>query len=76
MPNPIKVGKKERMSFSKINEVSEMPNLIDIQTKSYKWFLEEGIKEVFDDISPIKDHTDTYVLEFVDYELDEAHKYD
>ena len=76
MPNPIKVGKKERMSFSKINEVSEMPNLIDIQTKSYKWFLEEGIKEVFDDISPIKDHTDTYVLEFVDYELDEAPKYD
>ena len=76
MPKPIKVGRKERMSFSKINEVSEMPNLIDIQTKSYKWFLEEGLKEVFDDISPIKDYTNNLVLEFVDYTLEDTPKYD
>ena len=75
MPNPVKVGRKERMSFSKINEVSEMPNLIDIQTKSYKWFLEEGLKEVFEDISPIRDYTNNLILEFVDYTLDDTPKY-
>ncbi|MBP3816397.1 MAG: DNA-directed RNA polymerase subunit beta [Firmicutes bacterium] len=76
MPKPVKVGRKERMSFSKINEVSEMPNLIDIQTKSYKWFLEEGLKEVFEDISPIRDYTNNLVLEFIDYTLDDTPKYD
>ena len=76
MPKPIKVGRKERMTFSKINEVSEMPNLIDIQTKSYKWFLEEGLKEVFDDISPIRDYTNNLVLEFIDYSLSEPPKYE
>ena len=55
MPRPIKVGKKERMTFAKINEVCEMPNLIQIQTDSYNWFIEEGLREVFEDISPIKD---------------------
>ena len=49
MPTPIKVGRKERMSFAKIHEVCEMPNLIDVQTKSYKWFVEEGLGEVLDD---------------------------
>ena len=53
MPTPVKVGRKERMSFAKIHEVCEMPNLIDVQTKSYKWFVEEGLGEVLDDVSPI-----------------------
>lgn len=76
MPKPIKVGRKERMSFSKINEVSSMPNLIDIQTSSYKWFLEEGLKEVFEDISPIRDYANNLVLEFIDYSLSDPPKYD
>ena len=46
MPHPIQVGRKERMTFSKINEVCEMPNLIDVQTKSYKWFMEDGLSDV------------------------------
>ena len=54
MPEPVKVGRKERMSFSKIKEVAEMPNLIEIQTESYDWFVREGLQEVFEDISPIK----------------------
>ena len=57
MPHPIKVGRKERMSFSKINEVCEMPNLIDVQTKSYKWFMEEGLSEVVANVSPMSDRT-------------------
>ncbi len=57
MPQPIKVGRKERMSFAKIHEVCEMPNLIDMQTKSYKWFVEEGLGEVLEDVSPIRDTT-------------------
>ena len=65
MPRPIKVGRKERMTFAKINEVCEMPNLIQIQTDSYKWFIEEGLREVFEDISPIKDYANNLVLEFV-----------
>ena len=76
MPKPIKVGRKERMSFAKINEVSEMPNLIDIQTSSYKWFLEEGLKEVFEDISPIRDYANNLVLEFIDYSLSDPPKYE
>ena len=76
MPKPIKVGRKERMTFSKINEVGTMPNLIDIQTKSYQWFLDEGLREVFEDISPIKDYADNLILEFLDYSLSEEPKYD
>ena len=75
MPKPIKVGRKERMTFSKINEVGTMPNLIDIQTKSYEWFLEEGLREVFEDISPIKDYSDNLILEFLDYSLSDTPKY-
>ena len=71
MPKPIPVGRKERMSFGKINEVWPMPNLIDIQTKSYKWFLEEGLKEVFEDVSPIRDYAGNLSLDFLDYKLDE-----
>ena len=76
MPKPVKVGKKERMSFGKITEVWPMPNLIDIQTKSYRWFLEEGLKEAFDDISPIRDYAGNLSLEFVDYSLEIPPKYD
>ncbi|MDD6043760.1 MAG: DNA-directed RNA polymerase subunit beta [Eubacteriaceae bacterium] len=76
MPKPIKVGRKERMTFSKINEVGTMPNLIDIQTKSYKWFIDEGLREVFEDISPIKDYSDNLILEFLDYSLSDTPKYE
>ncbi|MFO7635821.1 MAG: DNA-directed RNA polymerase subunit beta [Clostridia bacterium] len=75
MVHPIKLGKKERMSFSKINEVLEMPNLIEVQKKSYQWFLEEGLKEVFKDVSPITDYTGNLVLEFIDHKIEEAPKY-
>ena len=76
MPRPIKVGRKERMTFAKINEVCEMPNLIQIQTESYNWFIEEGLREVFEDISPIKDYADNLVLEFIDYSITDAPKYE
>jgi len=72
---PVQLGKTTRMSFSKINEVIEMPNLIEIQKNSYKWFLEEGIKEVFNDISSITDSNGKLVLSFVDYRIDETPKY-
>ena len=76
MPTPVKVGRKERMSFAKIHEVCEMPNLIDVQTKSYKWFVEEGLGEVLDDVSPIRDTTNTLSLEFADYSFSDTPKYD
>ena len=63
------VGKHVRMSYSKQREVLEMPNLIKVQTESYKWFLEEGLQEVFRDISPIADFNGTLSLDFVDFEL-------
>ncbi|HHT64586.1 MAG: DNA-directed RNA polymerase subunit beta [Caldicoprobacterales bacterium] len=75
MLHPVQLGKRTRMSYSKIDEVLEMPNLIEVQKNSYKWFLEKGLKEVFDDISPICDYTENLVLEFVDYYLDENPKY-
>ena len=75
MPQPIKVGKKERMTFAKINEVCEMPNLIDVQTKSYKWFIEEGLGEVLEDVSPIRDTTNTLAMEFADYSFSDTPKY-
>ena len=76
MPHPVTIGKRKRMSFSKIKEIADVPNLIEIQVDSYKWFLEEGLKEVFDDISPIEDYTGNLILEFVDYSLDDKPKYD
>ena len=76
MPRPIQVGRKERMTFAKINEVCEMPNLIEMQTASYDWFIKEGLREVFEDISPIKDYADNLVLEFIDYSLTDAPKYE
>ncbi|MBR2108796.1 MAG: DNA-directed RNA polymerase subunit beta [Ruminococcus sp.] len=70
---PVKLGKTERMSFAKIDEVIDMPNLIEVQKKSYQWFLEEGLKEVFHDVSGITDYTGNFVLDFLDYELDTEH---
>jgi DNA-directed RNA polymerase subunit beta len=71
MVYPIKVGKRERWSFARIQEVLEMPNLIEIQQNSYAWFLKEGLREMFYDISPIQDFTGNLILEFVDYNLGE-----
>ncbi|AQP53570.1 DNA-directed RNA polymerase subunit beta [Vagococcus penaei] len=68
----VKYGKhRERRSYSRINEVLELPNLIEIQTDSYKWFLDEGLREMFEDILPITDFSDKLSLEFVDYEMKE-----
>ncbi|HBA04769.1 MAG TPA: DNA-directed RNA polymerase subunit beta, partial [Clostridium sp.] len=70
MVHPVKVGKRERMSFSKVKDTAEMPNLIEVQIDSYDWFLAEGLHEVFDDINPIQDYTGNLSLEFVNYKLD------
>ena len=72
---PVKLGKNERMTFSKINEVIDMPNLIEIQKDSYAWFLDQGLKEVFEDMSSITDYTGNLVLDFIDYRLDDKPKY-
>ena len=66
---PVKTGKSVRMSYSRQKEVLEMPNLIEVQKDSYKWFWEEGLKEVFRDISPIADYSGHLSLEFVDFVL-------
>ena len=77
MVHPVKYGKRERMSFSRIEEVLSLPNLIEVQTSSYKWLLDEGLKEVFEDVSPIEDYAGNLILEFVDYKLhEEQAKYD
>ena len=72
---PVQLGKTTRMSFARIDEVLEMPNLIEVQKNSYKWFLEEGLKEVFRDVSGITDYTGNLVLDFVDYKLDSTPNY-
>lgn len=69
MRHPVQAGKRTRWSFARIKEVLEIPNLIEIQQNSYQWFLKEGIKEMFRDISPIQDFTGNLVLEFIDYSL-------
>ena len=77
MVHPVTLGKNTRMSYAKINEVLEMPNLIGVQKDSYNWFIEEGLKEVFRDVSPITDYTGNLILEFTDYTLDRNNpKYD
>ena len=76
MVKPVKLGSNERMTFSKINEVIDMPNLIEIQKDSYKWFVEEGLKEVFRDMSAITDYSGNLQLSFVDYRLEDTPKYD
>ncbi|HQA56350.1 MAG TPA: DNA-directed RNA polymerase subunit beta [Acetivibrio sp.] len=75
MVHPVKLGKNVRMSYSRIDEVIDMPNLIEIQKNSYNQFLEEGLREVFRDVNPITDYTGNLILEFVDYSLDENPKY-
>ncbi|MDI3529200.1 MAG: DNA-directed polymerase subunit beta [Thermoanaerobacter sp.] len=75
MVRPVQVGNKTRMSFAKIDEVLQMPDLIEVQKKSYKWFLEEGLREVFREISPIESFTGNLALEFVDYRLENNPKY-
>ena len=72
---PVKLGKTERMSFSHIDEVINMPNLIEVQKNSYQWFLDEGLKEVFHDIGTIEDYTGNLALSFVDFRLDKEPKY-
>ncbi len=72
---PVKLGKNTRMSFAGINEVMQMPNLIEIQKNSYKWFLDVGLREVFRDIDEITDYTGNLVLTFIDYRMDEKPKY-
>ena len=67
---PVHLGETVRMRFSRIDEVLEMPNLIEVQKDSYQWFLDEGLKEVFKDVSGITDYTGNLVLDFVDYKLD------
>ncbi len=72
---PVKVGKKYRKSFAKINEVMQMPNLIEVQKNSYQWFLDTGLREVFRDIDEITDYTGNLVLDFIDYRMDSQPKY-
>lgn len=75
MFKPEKVGKRTRYTYAKINEVLEMPHLLDVQRKSYEWFLESGLQNIFDDISPIKDNSGNLVLSFEGFSLGEP-KYD
>ena len=75
MLHAVEAGKNIRLSYSTIKEALEMPNLIEVQKDSYKWFLEEGLKEVFHDISPITDHANKLKHEFCDYKLDYKSKY-
>ncbi len=72
---PVKLGKNTRMSFAEINEVMQMPNLIEVQKNSYKWFLDVGLREVFRDIDEITDYSGNLVLTFIDYRMDEKPKY-
>ena len=71
----VQLGTTTRKSFAKINEVMKMPNLIEVQKSSYRWFLEEGLKEVFKDIGEISDYTGNLVLDFVDFSIDDEPKY-
>ncbi|MBT3319262.1 MAG: DNA-directed RNA polymerase subunit beta [Clostridia bacterium] len=75
MVHEVKIGKTNRMSFSKIEEVLDMPDLIEIQKKSYNRFLDSGLREVLGDVSPITDYSENLILEFVDYYLDNNPKY-
>ncbi len=75
MVKPQKVGKHVRMSFSKIDEALEMPNLIEVQKKSYQWFLDEGLMEVLRDVSPITDYSGNLFIDFMSYSLDSKPKY-
>ena len=69
MVKPVKLGNNTRMTFSKINEVIDMPNLIEIQKSSYNWFITDGLREIFTDMSPIEDFNQSLSLEFVDFQI-------
>jgi len=75
MVHPIKLGKNERMCYSKTEQIVEMPNLIEVQKNSYQWFIDKGLKEVLKDVSPIRDFSGNLELEFLDYYLEEEPKY-
>ncbi len=75
MVHPVSYGKTKRMNFSRIDEVLAPPNLIEVQKDSYEWFKTDGMREVLENISPIVDHMDKYVLEFVDFSFDDEPKY-
>lgn len=75
MVHPVRYGKRVRMSYSRIDEILDLPDLIEVQKDSYNWFIKEGLKEVLDDISPIQDYTGNLILEFVDYHISEEPKY-
>ncbi|WP_026073701.1 DNA-directed RNA polymerase subunit beta [Acetivibrio cellulolyticus] len=75
MVHPVRLGRNVRMSYSKIDEVIDMPNLIEIQRNSYIQFLDDGLREVFRDVSPITDYTGNLILDFVDYSIDDNPKY-
>ncbi|MGP1567523.1 MAG: DNA-directed RNA polymerase subunit beta [Peptoanaerobacter stomatis] len=74
-PHPVKIGRRTRMSFSKIPSVAELPNLIEIQVDSYKWFIKEGLREVFEEIFPIEGFSGNVKLEFLDYIIEDIPKY-
>ncbi|MBU5425643.1 DNA-directed RNA polymerase subunit beta [Tissierella pigra] len=76
MVHPVTYGKRVRMSYSRIDEVLDLPDLIEVQKFSYQWFVNEGLREVFEDISPIQDYTGNLILEFVDYHIGENIKYE
>ncbi|MCD7797450.1 MAG: DNA-directed RNA polymerase subunit beta, partial [Clostridiales bacterium] len=71
----VQLGTTTRKSFAKINEVMQMPNLIEVQKSSYNWFLTEGLKEVFKDVGHITDYSGNLILDFIDYSLDDPPKY-
>lgn len=75
MVHPVTYGKRVRMSYSRIDEVLDLPDLIEVQKFSYDWFVNEGLREVFEDISPIQDYTGNLILEFIDYHIGENIKY-
>ena len=70
MVHEVKTGRTKRMSFARIKEVLDMPNLIEIQKNSYQYFLEEGLKDVLKDVSPITDYTGNLIMEFIGYTLE------
>ena len=75
MPKDVMYGKTLRKSFARSQEIQDMPNLLEIQKSSYKWFLEEGLQEVFRDVAAITDYTGNLELSFLSYKMDEKPKY-
>ena len=75
MPKDVSYGKTVRKSFARKDELQEMPNLLEVQKSSYKWFLEEGLRDVFKDVATITDYSGNLELSFIDYSMDEKPKY-